>query len=175
MSVVVVRKATDADAQIIALLARVTFRETFGTNFKDPQDLLDYFNSTFSVQKLRSSINRDNNVFWIALYDDLPVGYAKLKKHSPSAFISDSQKVSQLQKIYVLKDFLAMKIGQNLQNELLAECKLIGTEYVWLSVLKANERAIRFYEKHEFTAVGEVTFDIGKEHFEFHAMKKVIV
>ena len=43
---------------------------------------------------------------------------------------------------------------------------------IWLSVLNSNERAIRFYEKSGFEEVGNHDFQIGKENFEFIAMKK---
>jgi ribosomal protein S18 acetylase RimI-like enzyme len=172
MPEILIRKATEADASFVALLARVTFTETFGTYFRNPQDLLDYYNSTFSVSKFRSSIEKENNVFWIAFVDELPVGYAKMKKYSPSSQIPNVDKVSQLQKIYVLKDFLSMKIGEKLQYEIISECRSIGSHYVWLSVLNSNDRAIGFYKKHGFVAFGDLAFDIGKEHFEYLAMKK---
>ena len=58
-----------------------------------------------------------DNIFWIAFANRLPVGYAKLKLNSHSDFV-ESQHVCQLQKIYVLKDFLSMKIGFGLQDAL---------------------------------------------------------
>ncbi len=171
MEQLIIRKATVNDAEYISLLARVTFTETFGHYFRDNQDLLDYYDETFSVSKIRSSLSKENNVFWIALYDELPVGYAKLKKQSKSEFIT-SDKVSQLQKIYVLKDFLSKKIGYQLQNEMFEETKSINNNFLWLSVLKSNDRAILFYTKNGFTKIGEHSFDIGKEHFDFTVLKK---
>ena len=126
---------------------------------------------TFGVSKIRTSLSKDNNVFWIAFFDELPVGYAKLKWFSKSDFI-DSDSISQLQKIYVLKDFLAKKIGHQLQTEMFEEVTQLGNKFVWLSVLKSNERAISFYNKNGFTAIGEHSFQIGQEHFNFMAMKK---
>ncbi len=164
-------KATENDATTIALLGRITFTETFGHFFNDRADLLDYLENTFSVKKIADSLTKTNNVFWLAHIDDLPVGYAKLKVNSPSTFL-ESKKASQLQKIYVLQDFLAQKIGFALQDVLLNEAKLLGSEYIWLSVLKENERAIRFYLKNDFTPIGNHDFRIGKEHFEFQTMAK---
>ncbi|HRG20357.1 MAG TPA: GNAT family N-acetyltransferase [Saprospiraceae bacterium] len=144
MKQIFIRKASIDDAEIIALLARVTFTETFAAHFRDRQDLKNYYGTTFSVSKIRSSIAKTNNVFWIAFCEDLPVGYAKLKLFSKSEFI-DSDSVSQLQKIYVLSDFLNMKIGQRLQEAIFEETQKFTRKYIWLSVLKSNERAIHFY------------------------------
>ncbi|TYP98091.1 ribosomal protein S18 acetylase RimI-like enzyme [Tenacibaculum adriaticum] len=167
-----IREATFEDAEVISLLARVTFDETFGHLFKDRQDLLDYFDRTFSVQKLRNSIASKNNKFWLAFVNELPVGYAKLKVHSLSEFILQKERVSQLQKIYVLKDFLSKKIGFQLQETLLSKAKELNSKIIWLSVLHTNERAINFYLKNGFSSVGKHIFSIGKEDFEFVAMGK---
>ena len=116
------RLAEKKDAEYIALLARITFTETFGHFFRDRQDLLNYYDSTFSVEKIERSISKSNNIYLISFIDRLPVGYAKLKLNSKSEFI-ESENICQLQKIYVLKDFLSMKIGLELQNLLLEKAK----------------------------------------------------
>ena len=149
-----IRRAQEQDAQIISLLARVTFAETFGHYFRDQNDLMEYFERTFSVQKIRRGFSNPNNLFWIATFNELPVGYAKLKLNSTSSFLI-SKNPSQLQKIYVLKDFLARKIGLHLQNEMLKTAKEFGSDHIWLSVLNENQRAIGFYTKNEFQKVGE--------------------
>ncbi len=166
-----IRLANKDDSKFIALLGRVTFTETFGHFFSDKQDLLDYYNSTFSVDKIESSFSKPNNIYWIAFVDRLPVGYAKLKLNSQSEFISE-RNVSQLQKIYVLKDFLSMKIGFELQNLLLNKAIEEKISKIWLSVLNSNERAINFYLKNGFVEIGNHDFQIGKENFEFIAMSK---
>ncbi|MFS4493224.1 N-acetyltransferase family protein [Maribacter sp. 2308TA10-17] len=166
-----IRLAKIEDAKDIALLGRITFNETFGALFKDPEDLRTYLNQTFSVKKIASSLGKTNNVFWIAFVDGLPVGYAKLRLKSPTSFMKQ-ENVSQLQKIYVLKDFLSMKIGKRLQEVLISEAAKNGSQEIWLSVLESNQRAIRFYEKNDFKTVGEHKFSIGKETFDFVAMSK---
>ena len=171
MNTIEIRLAKKEDAPSIALLGRTTFTETFGHFFRDQQDLIDYYNLTFSVQKIEAVIEKPNNIFWIAFADRLPVGYAKLKLNSTSEFV-ESKDVCQLQKIYVLKDFLSMKIGLGLQDALLKKAKELSFDQVWLSVLHSNERAINFYKNSGFGQVGNHDFQIGKENFEFIAMSK---
>lgn len=166
-----IRLATPADSEIIALLGRITFTETFGHLFSDHTDLVTYYEQTFSVKKINKSLLSPKNVFWLALVDDLPVGYSKLKLNSQSQFIK-SDNVCQLQKIYVLSDFLSMKIGLELQNRLLEKARKNGFDRIWLSVLEANERAIKFYKKNDFITIGNHGFQIGKENFHFIAMSK---
>ena len=171
MNSIQIRLANEGDAQFIALLGRITFTETFGHLFRDQNDLIDYYNRTFSVQKIEDGMKKQNNIFWIAFVNRLPVGYAKLKLDSKSDFI-DSKDVCQLQKIYVLKDFLSMKIGIQLQDSLLKKAKQLNFDKVWLSVLNSNDRAINFYKNTGFEKIGSHDFQIGKENFEFIAMNK---
>ncbi|MBC8754480.1 GNAT family N-acetyltransferase [Kordia sp. YSTF-M3] len=166
-----IRKAVPADAKFISLLAKITFSETFGNLFHDKQDLRAYIEKVFSLEKMTSSLKKEENVFWIAYADELPVGYAKLKKKSPVPNSSYKQ-AAQLQKIYVLKDYLAHKIGTKLQNELFIEVQNLDIERLWLSVLHTNERAIGFYNKHDFHKYDSYSFSIGKEDFVFNIMMK---
>lgn len=165
------RRANPEDAHAIAALAKSTFTETFGHLFHDPEDLQNYLEETFAPTKLEQSLQKPNNAYWITLVQGRAVGYAKLKLYSPCDFLM-TEKSSQLQKIYVLKDFLFMKIGKGLQDAVLEAAKAYGSEEIWLSVLDTNERAIGFYRKNDFRTVGSHQFSIGKETFDFTVMSK---
>jgi diamine N-acetyltransferase len=168
-----VRKAHFEDAACIALLGRITFQETFGHIFPIQEELSTYLNDTFSVAKIQSSLMKENNVFWLALADDLPVGYAKFKNVS---WFDDADKeaVSQVQKIYVLKDFLKLKLGLNLYQHIENQAISIKSELIWLVVLHSNLKAIQFYEKIGFEKTKQHFFDIGSQHFQFELMVKKI-
>lgn len=168
-----IREAKVNDTALISLLGRITFTETFGHLFSDPGDLLAYYERIFSVPKIEKSLVKENNVYWIAFSNELPVGYAKLKLNTPCEFIED-QRVCQLQKIYVLKDFLSQKIGHRLQQALLKQAIESGSKKIWLSVLIDNKRAVNFYLKSGFEIIGEHDFSIGKENFKFVAMAKTL-
>lgn len=166
-----IRLATPQDAANISLLARITFSETFGHLFKIKQELLDYYETTFSVEKIENSLQKKENIYWIAFVKRLPVGYAKLKLNSTTTFSKETNSC-QLQKIYVLKDFLSLKIGFELQHRIFEKAVEENYSQIWLSVLGANERAITFYQKNGFKLLGEGNFTIGSEHFDFIDMLK---
>jgi ribosomal protein S18 acetylase RimI-like enzyme len=123
------------------------------------------------VDKITGSLSKKDNVYWLAFVNDLPVGYAKLKLDSPTRFLK-GKNVCQLQKIYVLKDFLSLRIGLALQQTLIDKAAQGDYDKIWLSVLKDNERAVRFYLKNGFKAIGDHDFSIGRENFDFMAMAK---
>ena len=60
---VLIRRATPRDATTVAFLGRTTFGETFGHLFRDPNDLLDYYERTFSEQKIKQSLQ--NVQIWL--------------------------------------------------------------------------------------------------------------
>ena len=130
-----------------------------------------YFKRTFSIEKLLHSIKKVHNVFWIALLNNVPVGYAKLKLHSPTPFIK-TDLVSQLQKIYISKRYLGHGIGAVLQDQMTLRAQDHSSNHLWLSVLDSNEREIQFYLKNDFTKLGEHTFTIGQGVFDFDVMAK---
>ncbi len=168
---ITVRKAGARDAATIALLGRLTFRETFGYLYERHEDELDaYLDQTFSVAKIALSLSKPQNQYWLALLDDLPVGYAKLKYPSANALIEEPA-TAQLQKIYVLSEFIAHKIGRGLIEACMDGAVAAGAKTVWLTVLDSNDRAIGFYERQGWARIGNSSFTIGTQDFSFLVMK----
>lgn len=165
-----IRHAVTDDAEMVALLGRITFAETFGHLFANHAgDLRTYLDRTFAVAKIRSSLGEPHNRYWLSHLNGLPVGYAKLKHPSPTALLP-KEDPAQLQKIYVLREFLSQGIGKVLLSAVLDNAAQRGLKTVWLDVLKQNSRAIRFYEHRGFTPLGDDTYSIGAQTFEFHLM-----
>ena len=166
---ITIREAGIEDAQNITHLGATTFDQSFGHLFKDRNDLINYFESTFSLDKIRNSIAKKNNVYWMVLDKDKPVGYAKILLNTTSEFIEHFV-VCKLQRIYFLADYNSKGIGSTLQQLITEKAIECQQKYMWLSVLKENEKAIRFYKKNNYKIVGEHPFSIGKENFEFWVM-----
>lgn len=168
---ITIKKATEKDAGTIAVLGRVTFGETFKNIFTNPDNLIPYYEKTFSEPKIRSSFRKNNAVYWLVYMNDVPVGYAKLKLRCDDDY-SLSPTTCQLQKIYILKDHLKQKIGQKLLSVILKEAVSLKNNKIWLSVEVRNERAIHFYIKNGFLKTGNHTFSIGTDDFDFFVMSK---
>jgi len=164
-----IRPAQPADAAVIALLGRITFAETFGHLFVGEEtDLAQYLERTFGVAKIERSLDKASNAYWLAAVDRLPVGYAKLKLGSaPSG--GQQKDADQLQKIYVLQSFLGQGIGAALMQPIIGAARQRAS-FLWLDVLRENARAIEFYERFGFHALGEDTYAIGVRTFHFLLM-----
>jgi len=167
----VIRRADDRDAATVALLGRLTFAETFGYLFRAyPRDLRAYLDATFGVAKIADSLRKLENAYWLAFVHGLPVGYAKLKHPSPPPG-RDALDAAQLQRIYVLREFLGAGIGHDLLAPLMEE-GAARSALLWLDVLRENARAIQFYERHGFAAIGADTYTIGAQTFLFTLMAR---
>jgi diamine N-acetyltransferase len=139
-------RAKPEDAAIVALLGRITFVETFAYLFRShAQELRIYLDRTFDVEKIRISLGKVENAYWLALRDRHPVGYAKLK-HASAPSAEAGKDAAQLQKLYVLSEFTGEGIGGALMQQVLGEAKWRAPA-IWLDVLQENKRAIGFYRK----------------------------
>jgi diamine N-acetyltransferase len=164
-----IRPAQSADAAVVALLGRITFAETFGHLFVGREtDLTQYLDSVFGVAKIERSLDKAGNAYWLAALDRLPVGYAKLKLGSAPPG-GQQKNADQLQKIYVLRSFVGQGVGAALMQPIIGEARQRAS-FLWLDVLRENARAIEFYQRFGFRALGEDTYAIGVQTFRFHLM-----
>jgi len=103
--------------------------------------------------------------FYIIYVDDLPIGYAKLVVNAFNENIR-SQNSCLLEPIFILNDFIPLKIGQQLLTFLEEQATKMQLDTMWLTVYIKNNRAIRFYEKNEFKNVGELNFIVNGKGYE---------
>ncbi|WP_435262754.1 GNAT family N-acetyltransferase [Tenacibaculum sp. nBUS_03] len=162
---VTIRTATTNDATIIALLGRITYSESHGKYIDNKKHLLNYNNDAFSLKKIKESLSIPDNVFYLIYVNKLPVGYAKLVLNT--TFNNKTpQNSCRLERIYILNDFLPLKIGQQLYNTVINKAISLNFECIWLSVYIKNNRAIQFYRKNNFTKIGVLQFKVNKKEYE---------
>jgi diamine N-acetyltransferase len=167
-----IKRATVSEARTISLLGKKTFTETFADLFGE-EVLTNYLEGTFSSGKLESSLLKDRNIYGILYYLDDPVGYYKVKigmyfDHS----LND--KYVQLQKIYILHDYLHLKLGKKMLENILSLKEIRDCKMIWLVVLNTNYRAIKFYENNGFEKLKKTWYTIGPQKLEYELMTKSI-
>ena len=159
-----IKIASQADIEVLALISRLTWAESHGHYIEDKNDVSTYLEANFSVVKTTQNINDPNQRFYMIYVDDLPAGYAKLVLHASNKHVT-SQNSCQLERIFILNDFIPLKIGQQLLTFVENQVKTLQIDTMWLTVYIKNKRAIRFYEKNEFINVGAINFLVnGKEY-----------
>jgi len=160
-----IKKAKEADIDVLALLGRVTWAESHGHYIEDKNNLLKYLDENFSVSKTKQNIKNSKNIFYIMYVDDLPVGYTKLVVNAINESVA-SQNNCRLERIFILDDFIPLKIGHQLLTFVEERAKELRLDTMWLSVYIKNKRAIRFYERNEFKNVGELNFLVSGKKYE---------
>lgn len=165
--------ASEADTEVLALLGTITYAESHGHFIDNKKDLMKYNETAFSVSKTRQDINNPNNIFYIIYVNDLPVGYAKLVLNTVNENVV-SQNNCQLERIYILNDFIPLEIGQQFLTFLEEKAKTLRVDTMWLSVYPKNVRAIRFYEKNAFKKVGASIFLVNGKEYENIVFEKTI-
>jgi len=161
--------ATADHAQTIAYIGRTAFRTAFSHLFNNKCELEDYLDYTYHVDKIAGSLRKQNNQYFLAMAGGVPVGFAKLKKHSLNDEL-DFLFQAELQKLYVLPAYHGKGIGDALMNMVIAAAETMEPDCLWLDTHVSNSRAIRFYENHGFTKSGTRQFTIGTQTFDYYLM-----
>lgn len=162
-------EADVSHAAAIATIGKKSFRTAFGHLFNNKEELFEYLEHTYDPVKLARSLRKGNNVYFLALLDGQPAGFAKVKIDSLNENI-ESVAQMELQKIYVLPGYQGAGTGTALLNEVKKMAKKIYPDYIWLDTHVSNEKGICFYEKNGFKKVGKHYFTIGTQVFEYYVM-----
>jgi len=161
---ITINKAKETDSEVLALLGNITYTESHSHFIDNKNDLMKYNENAFSISKTKKDIKDPKNTFYILYKDDLPIGYAKLVLKSTNENVA-SENNCQLERIYILNDFIPLKIGQQFLIFLENQAKELQLNTIWLSVYGKNIRAIRFYHRNKYNEVGESTFLVnGKKY-----------
>src|SRR6266700_4584106 len=104
--------------ETIAITGRRSFQDTFASFFTSAGELQQYLDNTYHPAKISGSILKPNNVFFLALCNEKPAGFAKIKKQSLNKQVPSSRQ-TELQKIYVLPEYWGNGTGALLMESVL--------------------------------------------------------
>ena len=162
---VTIREANKEDAVHIALLGRITYTESHGGYIDQKEDLLEFYDKYYFVSKIRNELSDKENVFWIVFSNELPIGFAKLSLNINYTKI-ENKNSCKLQRLYILNDFISLKIGSQLQDIILEKAANLKFENIWLTVYYKNTKGIKFYKKYGFNELGSMNFYVGETNYE---------
>jgi len=159
---ITLQKLTLKNAEELQLLSRQTFQETFADS-NSPGDMQKYLEESLSTSRLRAELSEENTAFYFALENQKILGYIKLNFGNAQTELQHENSL-EIERIYVLRDFLGKKIGQILLDHAIAIAKQKNCDFVWLGVWEKNLRAINFYLKNGFTEFGQHSFLLGTDN-----------
>lgn len=168
-----IRQGVEPDSELLALLGRITYSESHGQFIADKKDLLGYNEEAFSVSAIQTQLKDPNIIYYLLYHKDLPIGYAKLVLAAHNEYLY-SQNCCLLERIYILNDFIPLKLGRQFLMFLEQKVRELKFEVLWLSVYLKNHRAIRFYKKNGYQISGNTTFWVNAKAYENYIFSKSI-
>lgn len=167
MSLVTVRYATAADAELIADMSRTSFYEAFAKD-NTQEDMDVFMNEQFTKESLMKEVEMGEGIFMVASIDDEAVGYARLRLKNNLAH----EQAIEIARIYALDKAIGKGVGKALMQECINKANELQMKYIWLGVWEKNERAISFYKHWGFERFGEHQFLLGADLQTDWLMKK---
>ena len=161
MNLVEIRKISVEDLPLLQAISRNTFIETFADeNTED--NMNQYLSDSFSDERLTIELVNANSEFYFAEVEGQPAGYLKVNFGDAQTDIRDKNAL-ELERIYVLKEFLGKRVGQILLDKTLQIARDAKVDFVWLGVWEHNHRAKKFYTKNGFVEFGRHNFWLGSD------------
>ena len=157
----VLRKCTIEDLDILRELSIKTYYETFA-HLNTPEDMAAYLEDAFNVDKLMAELKDINSEFYFLYYNDKLAGYLKLNEAPSQTDINDIESL-EIERIYVSSEFQDEGLGRYLMEQAISMAIKRNKEYAWLGVWEKNEKAICFYKKNGFYAIGTHKFVMGED------------
>ena len=156
-----IRRATENDASLLAELGARTFEDSFGSQ-NTPEDMAAYLAASFGTELQQAELADPENTFLILEIDGVAIGYAHLRAGKPPACVAGPNPI-ELSRLYVESKFQGSGTGARLMEACLTEARQAGYETMWLGVWKQNVRAQTFYQRWNFSVVGEHVFQLGAD------------
>ena len=156
-----IRRATAADAAVVAELARTTFFDTFASS-NDATDMALHLERAYGVAQQQSEIEDPAMVTLLAENGASAIAYAQVRSDQVPSCVTDKDAI-ELWRFYVSRDWHGRGVAQLLMDRVKEEARAMGARTLWLGVWERNDRARAFYVKCGFVDVGEHVFLFGTD------------
>jgi ribosomal protein S18 acetylase RimI-like enzyme len=160
-SAVMVRRATVADAALLAELGARTFADAYRGDLPD-EHIRDFVVKRYRPDKQAAELVDPRIVYLLVEVDAAPVGLAMLEAARP-AIEAPGRNPVRLDRFYLEQRWTGQGVGQELMRACLDEGRRRGHDVIWLTVWQQNRRAQAFYERCGFRYQGLHPFEFGGE------------
>ncbi|RYZ21613.1 MAG: N-acetyltransferase [Chitinophagaceae bacterium] len=157
-----IRRATIADAPLLATLAAQAFRESHGHSAA-PEDIEAYVQAKYTVAELERELAAPEHIYHLIYHEGQAAGFSKILLDCPYEGATEPG-LTKLDRIYVLRAYYDQGLGRQLFGFLTGLMKCKGQSGTWLYTWKENHRAIAFYERQGFKKIGSYDFFLSPTH-----------
>lgn len=142
---------------------------------------MEWYTNEFAypVSKIKSEIENENCLHYIAFINDKPVGYLKININAAIEG-GDKTKGIELERIYIDNAVVNKGFGTQLMNFVLDIAISYQKEYIFLKAMDTAELALQFYKKMGYEIVGafrlsDTTFHLMKEEYRGMCILKKLI
>ena len=151
-----------SDIDQLSWISKRTFTESHGHS-ASAFYMQEYMNINLNPNILEQQLRSKGNHFYFILKDQKLAGYSKMildQSHPSIAW----QPVAKFERLYLLGEFYGLGLGEELFTHNLDIARSNHQKGMWLFVWTENERALRFYHKHNFQIIDQQDFKISENH-----------
>jgi ribosomal protein S18 acetylase RimI-like enzyme len=166
MTDAIIRPATEADAEALAVLGRQTFLDTFvdegGFAIPYPaEDLNPFLEASFGVEAVRAKLNEPGAAWWVAERRGELLAFANTGPNTlphPKAGPGNAE----LRRLYVSKAAQGLGLGTKLLALALEWMEANTDGPLWIGVWSGNVKAQKLYQAYGFEKAGEYEYPVGR-------------
>jgi ribosomal protein S18 acetylase RimI-like enzyme len=156
-----IRRAEEADAPELSVLAERTFRAAFAeSNTAANMEL--HCAASYGAALQLAEIRDSRRETWVAEADAKLVAYVQLRLDAVSPMISGERPV-EIQRFYVDASYHGTGLAHQLMAHVVARARAERASVLWLGVWEKNPRALAFYQKWGFEVVADHIFTVGND------------
>lgn len=161
MTTISLEKISVSDVEWLQEISTQTFIETFAA-VNTESNMAKYLAESLSISTLTDELLREGSEFYFAKIENQIVGYLKLNfGHAQTESMGDNS--IEIERIYVLKDFLGQGIGQFMFDKAIEMARQKRLNVLWLGVWEENHRALSFYKKNGLVEFDKHKFILGND------------
>lgn len=162
-------KATLSDAQILSDLAKAIYQENY-LHLWLPGGADWYMHQhAYPVHQMEQELPDSNNVYYLLLDDQEPVGYLKLVLSSNLAGY-DSTEALEIERIYLLESRKGRGLGKKMMQLAMDNALALNKKVIFLKAMDSSQEAIAFYQHQGYSISGTFSlpmpiFSLMKESY----------
>ena len=156
-----IRKVEIADVEVLAKIAKQTFRETFAHDNTEEQ-LQEYFEEAYNLRVLLTELEDLDSETYFIMHEEEIAGFLKVNWGNAQTE-RELENAFEIQRLYVLQTYQGFGLGKQLFEFALEHAEKNGFSWAWLGVWEHNTKAQAFYNRYGFEKFSQHRFMVGQK------------
>ena len=156
-----IRKVEIADVEVLAKIAKQTFRETFAHDNMEEQ-LQEYFEEAYNLRVLSTELEDPDSETYFIMHEEEIAGFLKVNWGNAQTE-RELENAFEIQRLYVLQTYQGFGLGKQLFEFALEHAEKNAFSWAWLGVWEHNTKAQAFYNRYGFEKFSQHRFMVGQK------------